>query len=154
MAHTEERLNAIFTRTDGRCHLCWGGIDFSRYGDHQHARGWEVDHSDPRASGGTDRLNNLLPAHALCNRSKGARRNREIRGVHGRSRAPMPAGKQAEVRAERTVVGGVVGGLIGMFLAEYANSNRPPERRVNPLEAAVSFGILGATINGSRDPES
>lgn len=32
--------------------------------------GWEIDHLKPRAKGGTDDLNNLLPIHWLNNRTK------------------------------------------------------------------------------------
>lgn len=33
--------------------------------------GWEVDHSKPRAAGGTDHLNNLQALNTQANRSKG-----------------------------------------------------------------------------------
>ena len=35
--------------------------------------GWEVDHSKPKAAGGTDHLNNLQPLHWQANRNKGAK---------------------------------------------------------------------------------
>jgi 5-methylcytosine-specific restriction endonuclease McrA len=34
---------------------------------------WDIDHVMPRSQGGTDDMRNLRPAHARCNRSRGAK---------------------------------------------------------------------------------
>jgi 5-methylcytosine-specific restriction endonuclease McrA len=47
------------------CHLC--GRDITA------GQAWDVDHLVPRSMGGTDALANLRPAHARCNRSRGAK---------------------------------------------------------------------------------
>lgn len=86
MAYDNEILNDIFEKTDGYCHICDGKLTFSAYGDVYHLHGWEVDHSIPRAKGGTDHLNNLWPAHTSCNRSKGAFSTQSARNWHGRSK--------------------------------------------------------------------
>jgi len=86
MAYDNEILNDIFDKTDGYCHICDGRLTFSAYADVYHRQGWEVDHSVPRAKGGTDHLNNLWPAHTSCNRSKGAFSTQSARNWYGRSR--------------------------------------------------------------------
>lgn len=78
-------------------------------------RGWQVEHSVPRARGGTNRLNNLYGAHARCNQQKGTRSSRAARAQHGYIRAPM-------CRAERVqwqMVGGfAIGAGAGYLLSE------------------------------------
>jgi 5-methylcytosine-specific restriction endonuclease McrA len=70
MERSAERLEAIFEKTDGRCHICGTKLAFCRYGQD---RGWEIEHSIPVSLGGTDRLSNLYAAHIACNREKGIR---------------------------------------------------------------------------------
>ncbi|MBM3545106.1 MAG: HNH endonuclease [Alphaproteobacteria bacterium] len=48
---------AVFAKTGGRCHLCGGTLN----------KKWAVDHVQPYALGGTDSLDNFLPAHSRCN---------------------------------------------------------------------------------------
>ncbi len=45
-------------------------IYYSSYGKNT-AMGWEIDHSKPKAKGGTDHLNNLRPLQTNANRKKG-----------------------------------------------------------------------------------
>ena len=65
--YTEEQLQKIWDKTNGKCHLCG-----QRHLMNAYARkgGWEVDHSKPKAKGGTDHLNNLYLACMSCNRGK------------------------------------------------------------------------------------
>lgn len=56
---------AVAERYGPVCWLCAGLI-----GD---GDPWDVDHVVPRVAGGGDELDNLRPAHASCNRSRGAR---------------------------------------------------------------------------------
>lgn len=112
MAWTDEQLDAIFERTDGRCHICRRGLKRGHYGRLAVGTGWEVEHSNPRAKGGTDRLSNLYAAHISCNRSKGAASTQTARAQHGYTCAPMSAAKQEEARLANAAAGGLLG-LVG-----------------------------------------
>lgn len=70
MSYTVEQLDLIYQRTSGKCHLCHDPLARSNYARFGERGAWEVEHSVPRARGGTDRLNNLYAAHICCNRSK------------------------------------------------------------------------------------
>ena len=73
------RLNDIYDRTTGRCHLCGKRLAFHNYGCHGTRGAWHIEHSVPRANGGTDHLNNLYPGCIPCNLSKGTRSTRSVR---------------------------------------------------------------------------
>lgn len=77
--YLQERLRRIYDKTDGNCHLCGGSLAFSNYGNLGSRGAWEVDHSIPKAKGGTDNLNNLFPAHTSCNRVKRDKHKNAIR---------------------------------------------------------------------------
>ncbi len=80
---TNERRQ-IYDSTGGYCHLCHKKAFWKNYGAHGKRGAWEIDHSNARANGGTDRLNNLRPAHTTCNRVRQdltARAYRERNGV-------------------------------------------------------------------------
>lgn len=47
----------VLKKTDGKCHICGGGID-----DY-----WEADHVLAHSGGGTNEVDNYLPAHRMCN---------------------------------------------------------------------------------------
>lgn len=72
MSYCKAELDRIFTTTAGRCHLCHRRLARKNYGADGQRGAWEVDHSLPRARGGSDHGNNLRPAHIACNRSKQA----------------------------------------------------------------------------------
>jgi hypothetical protein len=123
MAYTDDELNDIFDRTDGDCHICSGPLKFSHYGDIDSRHGWEVDHSVPRALGGTDRLSNRYAAHISCNRSKQAGSTRSARSLYGYTRAPDSLKKRQDVRAQKTLIGvGLAGGFALLFLASPAGA--------------------------------
>jgi 5-methylcytosine-specific restriction endonuclease McrA len=77
----------FFTETDilnkygTKCHLCSGEIDLNAPRQAKKngplSEGWEkalhIDHVIPIALGGPDTLDNVRPAHAFCNLSKGAK---------------------------------------------------------------------------------
>jgi hypothetical protein len=153
MAYDDHRLSRIFDRTDGRCHLCWGSLTYSAYGNTLHTRGWEVEHSRPRALGGTDRLNNLYAAHITCNRRKGALSTRTARVANGYTRAPMSAAAKGTVVARNTIAGGLFGGVVGVLIAAARNARVPPHERVDPMAAFVVAGLAGASIGSQLDPE-
>ncbi len=83
MRFTPKQLRAVYARTSGYCHICYRKLALDNYGKRGERGAWHVDHSNPRAKGGTDRLNNLYPACIDCNIDKGARTTRAARGSHG-----------------------------------------------------------------------
>lgn len=134
-----ERRKEIFKKTNGRCHLCGRRIALKNYGD-QDARGaWEVDHSVPRAEGGTGRLNNLLPAHISCNRSKQDRSSPSARRENGRTRAPMSAKAELRTRLKRAAGGALAGAVLGA-------------RFGGPV--GFWLGLVGGIVGYALDPES
>lgn len=139
MAFSEEQRRRIFDRTAGRCHICGGGLTFAHYGRLDASTGWEVEHSVPKAAGGTDHGNNLYAAHSSCNRSKGAGSTQAARAVHGRTRAPLSAEKRQQAQQKNTGVGLGVGIAVGSAIGG------PP--------GAVIGGLIGAALGGSVDPE-
>jgi 5-methylcytosine-specific restriction endonuclease McrA len=71
---TKKELRAIYDKTDGHCNLCGKKLSFVNYGAQSGRAPWEVDHSNPVSTGGTNYKRNLKPACPDCNRSKGATR--------------------------------------------------------------------------------
>ena len=89
MAFNDEALSRIFDRTDGRCHICGKTLCFQNYGASGRRGAWEVEHSMPRARGGTDHANNLFAACIPCNRAKGTVTTRTARRWNDRTAAPF-----------------------------------------------------------------
>ena len=119
MAYSKDDLDAIFARTDGLCHICWKGLARVNYGQLERKGAWEVEHSVPRANGGTDRGNNLYPAHIRCNRSKGAGSSRVARAAYGRTKAPISRARKSKARAENVLVYTLLGGIgVALFAPE------------------------------------
>jgi hypothetical protein len=112
MAYDSATLNDIYDKTAGRCHLCGKKLAFTNYGRHGQRAAWEVDHSRPRARGGTDMFRNLLPACTGCNRSKQAGANRKIRIGFGLDRAPLSYDQRAAQRSRNIVAGAAVGAAL------------------------------------------
>jgi len=134
-----ERLERIFERTDGRCHICWGTLAFKDYAKFGERGAWEIEHSNPRCKGGSDRLSNLYPAHISCNREKGRMHTRTARGWNEQTRAPLSRAKKQEKRDENTLAGAGIGALSGAMVA-------------GPL-GFVLGGIAGALLGNEVDPE-
>ena len=132
-------LRRIYDRTAGESHICWKKLAFTNYGKHGERGAWEVEHSIPRAVGGTDHLNNLYAAHTSCNRSKKHSTNYVARSEHGKTRAPNSAKKRKNERKENTVIGAGLCGLVGAAVAG------PP--------GAVLGGIIGAAWGKSTKPK-
>lgn len=135
MAYNQEDLREIYRKTDGRCHLCWKGLRFSSYGQDG---GWEVEHSNPRSNGGTDRFHNLFPAHIRCNRQKGTITTRTVRAWHGQTRAPLSKAKKEEIRSKNRWGWAAGLGLFGIPAG---------------LPAVLFLGLIGAAIGDSINPE-
>ncbi len=111
MAFSDEKLEAVFVKTDGRCHLCGKNLAWNNYGLPNRRGAWEVEHSRPKSKGGTDHLNNLYPACINCNRQKGVVASRTARGWHGRQKAPYSAEKKARIRQNNAINGAAIGAL-------------------------------------------
>lgn len=111
--YDDSKLQAIFAKANGLCHLCGKPIALSNYGAHGARGAWEVDHSIPLSEGGTDHLNNLYPAHTSCNRSKQARSNRIARQDHGRTCAPLSAEALKRVKRGDAITGAFAGAMLG-----------------------------------------
>jgi hypothetical protein len=108
-----ERLQKVFRKTDGKCHLCGRKCTFSKYGDRNAEGGWHVEHSIAKANGGSDHLNNLFPAHIHCNLKKGTKSVRPVRAKNGLTRAPLSRAKKEAIRGEYVVKGVLFGGAFG-----------------------------------------
>src|SRR6266704_6497870 len=108
MLYSNADLRTIYNRTSGKCHLCGKQLALTNYGQFGERGAWEVEHSNARARGGTDRLNNLYAACISCNRSKGTVTTRAARAREGRRRAPLSREKRAEARSENAVLRGLL----------------------------------------------
>ena len=140
MSYEGDTLGRIFERTRGLCHICGKTLARKNHGQPGRRGAWEVDHSRPRAAGGTGHGNNLYAACVNCNRSKGTVSSRTTRGRHGRSRAPMSQARlEAAVRKD-TLEFGLFGAAIGALL--WGGSG------------ALGLGLLAAAIGSRQDPEA
>ncbi|MBI1948531.1 MAG: HNH endonuclease [Deltaproteobacteria bacterium] len=139
MAYGDDVLRQIHQKTDGRCHLCRRAVRYALYGAYAEPAGWEVDHSNPRARGGTDRKSNLLPACCSCNRTKRASSTRSARKRNGFSRRPKSRGEKTATREKNAVVGGGLGAVAGGLM-------------FGPL-GALAGALLGGGIGHDIDPE-
>lgn len=110
-SYSEEDLQLIFESSSGKCHLCLKPVRFEAYGQLSMEGAWEVDHSRPRAEGGSHHGNNLYPAHSTCNRRRGTRSAREVRAEHGYSRPPLSAKERKRFKHDRAMGGVAVGAL-------------------------------------------
>lgn len=111
--YDEVRRRQIFERTSGKCHMCRKTLAFRNYGRPGQRGAWEIDHSHPRARGGSDHGNNLYAACIPCNREKRVLTTRAMRARYGHTRAPLSASRRQRARMAWTVGLGVVGCLIG-----------------------------------------
>ncbi len=122
MAYDNEKLNRIYERTDGYCHVCCKKLSFVNYAQPVRKGAWEVEHSRPRAKGGTNHLNNLYPACITCNRDKGTVTTQTARSWKGRKRAPLSKEKKKREKKTNAVAGGILGGLIGSVFGPWGTA--------------------------------
>jgi len=114
MSYDDATLKRIYDRTSGYCHLCGRKMSFTNYAMPGKKGAWEIEHSVPRAKGGTNHANNLFGAHIVCNRDKSDHTTKAVRKWHGRTRAPLSRQERKRVRKSNTAGGAVIGGLIGL----------------------------------------
>ncbi len=138
MAFSKKELRKIYDRTNGKCHLCHKKLAFTNYGLMYLKGAWEVEHSNPKSMGGTNRLNNLYPAHISCNRSKNNKSTKSARSKHGKTRAPLSKEKRKIAKTNNTLKGVIIGGLIGSV--------------AGPWGTAVGAAI-GGKIGKDKDPD-
>src|SRR5260370_42060805 len=112
MAYTHTELRQIYDRTSGYCHVCRKKLSFTNYGRPGDKGAWHVDHSKPRAKGGTDHGNNLYAACINCNLEKATFTTKTARGWNGSLRAPLSRRERKKARTGNAVAGGVIGGIV------------------------------------------
>lgn len=116
MKTDDDRLNKVFDKTRGKCHLCHKQLAFSNYGKVGAKGAWEIEHSKPRSKGGTDHMNNLYAAHIECNRKKSNGTNYSIRSKYGVKNAPLSHTARKNKMIKNVAGGAVTGAAIGRFL--------------------------------------
>ena len=114
-----DRLNDIYDRTDGRCHICRKQLAFTNYGVFGARGAWEIEHSRARVRGGSDLSSNLYAACISCNRSKGARSTKSARRAYGFTRAPLSRAGVERARSNNAVAGAALGITIGAALGPW-----------------------------------
>lgn len=138
MSYTKEELRKIYDRTEGRCHICRKQLAFKNYGAPGERGAWEVEHSVPRAKGGSNRRQNLYPAHVTCNRAKGSRSTSQARAKHGFKNAPF----SSDQRLKHGLAAGGAVALISLLV--------PPHVR---LGVALVGGVVGFMVGHDSEPE-
>jgi hypothetical protein len=113
-------------------------VVWANYGRLDLRGAWEVEHSIPRAKGGSDRLTNLYPACIGCNRAKGSKSTRSARAKHGKVRAPLSRGWRLWARIENAVAGSLLGVVAGSFVS---------------AEGALLGSWIGWTLGYLKPPE-
>lgn len=139
MNYAEEQLDRIYRKTSGYCHLCHTKLSRKHHGQRGKRGAWHVDHSVPRAKGGTDHPNNLKPACISCNLEKSDQTTRTARGRNGKSRAPLSTEKRKQAKNENAFLGAVGGGVAGFAVA-------------GPVGAIVG-AVTGACVGSSANPD-
>src|SRR5258707_15607218 len=109
--NSAERLEMIFDRSAGRCHICWGTLAFKNYARFGERGAWEIEHSNPRCKGGSDRLCNLYAAHITCNREKGRMHTRTAKAWNDQTHAPLSRKKRAEKCEEKSWASASIGAI-------------------------------------------
>lgn len=139
MKYDEEKKKLIFQKTDGKCHICHKKLASKNYGIRYTKGAWEVEHSIPKAKGGSDHLNNLYPACIECNRDKKTSSTRSARNKNGQTKAPYSKEKKETIRSKNRTTKGLIGTTIGFAVG-------------GPIGAIIGTGI-GYIIGDSEDPE-
>lgn len=138
MIVTEARLNDIYDRTSGYCHICGKKVAFTNYGRFSRRGAWEIEHSVARVNGGTDRLCNLYAACITCNRRKQRFTTRTARGWNGRTRAPLSIARRRQARLNNTFGGASIGLICGLPFGGIG---------------ALAGPILGAMLGSRQNPD-
>lgn len=138
MAFSKEEKRKIYDRTTGYCHICGKKLSFENYGFMYLKGAWEVEHSNPKSKGGTNRLNNLYPACITCNRSKNNSSTKSARAKNNRTKAPLSKLKRKEEKKSNAASYGIIGGILGSI--------------AGPVGAAFGAAI-GAKLGFDKNPD-
>lgn len=138
MKYDHNTLRQIYDKTRGRCHLCRKNLSFSNYGSQGRRGAWEVEHSVPRARGGSEHLNNLYAACISCNRSKGSFGTRAARAANGYRCAPHSEPQKRQNALKYAGIGSLAALLV------------PPQLRV--VTALLGIAV-GAAVGYDREPD-
>ena len=138
MAYSTEKLSWIYDRTSGRCHICGKKLSFKNYGRYGEKAAWQVEHSRPRARGGTDHGNNLYAACIGCNLEKSTVSTRTARGWHGRRKAPLSRQRRMEAKRSAALAWGILGATAGALFGPWG---------------LVAGALIGAKIGHETDPD-
>ncbi|MGB0712304.1 MAG: HNH endonuclease [Gammaproteobacteria bacterium] len=117
MKLSQNAKQALFDKTDGRCHLCHKKLVFTNYGIAGAKGAWEKEHSKARAKGGTDHANNLFAACIPCNRSKQDQSTYAVRSRNGVKGAPRSRKKRESDQLKAGLGGAASGALLGFRVA-------------------------------------
>lgn len=78
---TNNKLKAIFEKTEGHCHFCGDSLVLEKYGvkDINDLDGaWEADHVIQKGKGGSKNVENCLPSCVRCNRLRWHRKGDDL----------------------------------------------------------------------------
>jgi 5-methylcytosine-specific restriction endonuclease McrA len=134
-----ERLQKIFRKTDGYCHICHHKLIFSNYGILGANGSWQIEHSIARANGGSNHLNNLYASCISCNIEKGTMHSKTVRFRYGKTRAPFSRSKKELIKTDNMTGGTLVGGTIGLAIG-------------GPV-GGLFGGLVGGLIGNSTSPK-
>ena len=138
MSFTKEELRRIYDRTSGYCHICHKKLAWSNYGRIDARAPWQVEHSVPKAKGGTGGMKNLYPACIDCNCLKGVKSTRSARARNEKRCAPLSREKRARAKTRNAIAYGAVGTAVGYILC-------PP--------VALLTGLVGAHVGHRKNPD-
>lgn len=139
MKYSQEKLDSIYKRTHGHCHLCRKTLARKNYGRLGSRGAWEVEHSKPRSKGGTDHGNNLYAACISCNRSKRSRSTSSLRAINGFKAAPF----SQKQKVRNSMAGAGLFALMSYIVV-------PPHVRI---PCAVVSALVGGAIGYDEDPD-
>lgn len=138
MAFSKIEKRNIYDRTSGKCHICIKKLAFENYSFLGLKGAWEVEHSNPKSMGGTNRLNNLYASCITCNRSKNNKSTKSARAKYGRTKAPLSKEKWIDAKRGNAIGGAILGGIAGSILGPWGT---------------VAGATIGAKFGFDKDPD-
>lgn len=92
MSMARKQSDQVWDKTNGRCWYCGQHLIKPKHDKNKISqyRWFAIDHLEPLCLGGSDDLENLVPACWICNCSKHSKTLEEYRAYAGRIRAGIP----------------------------------------------------------------
>jgi 5-methylcytosine-specific restriction endonuclease McrA len=116
---TRAQRAEVLAKTSGHCHICGGEIGSDR---------WQADHVLAYSGGGPHRLDNYLPAHAVCN-------NYRWDYLPEESQLVMKLGVFVKTQIERsTLLGRAVGLAFTAYERKRLRRQKSARRRIKQSE--------------------